>query len=772
MADENNQTFDIDAARKAGVSDERIKQYLIKQSGGQFDVESALKDGVPLDRIASHISHRSNLFQQTFGDINTRGLSPQVEHLRQTNMQNALQGAQTQQNPNSLGQVIQHPFGSLVNSLGGSPRGQIGANVLDYPFHAAAGIGSGISEFAQATQAPDKITAAAQAAQGIGKMAMGGFMALNPLTGIPVSVAQEAISAASPKAAALMNEPATTIFNPQTPAGKAIAGVADMAVPALAMGALGKVFEGADTRNFEPNTLKTIKPEEQFMKALPRPVNEGAVQGQFDDVRRAQPYLSNAFKEGLEDNPNKTLSTRVVDKIEPEQDRIWQNEVAIAKQHPNEKVNLGGSAIKKLKTQEMYRDDPRAHAIIDDLSSRYDVDVSPEQSLKDMSTLNNSITKYYKAINTPNAIPEFSPTELNFREMIAREARHNYADVMENKVGVKGVRDNHLAFGALEGVKNDVIRGQKTIDALPRGFFEKATLSGYASPAGVRGRIGESLMNFLGRDPASYVAKATKGWADLKQTPPALSNMGGLLPSQGTSSAGTSPSQPGSIVNIKPPRPTPSGAVQQTAPESFVRGTGLGGLDVNAWQRQTSANPEQTQYVTHEATQDLSPEERLSNKVTAFRANSDLRPNSTEEGWAIGKTLTADEAHASYSKYKSNQGVKPPENLTPFEKSQWYYENSQVPRERAEGFVTDKFKNVDTGLGSLNAYSAEQLQQRLDWLHQGNDAKDFPTPMRSNEAPPAAQKAKKKAQGGDKLSLRERNLIRQHYPNEIQSLLT
>ena len=161
--------FDIRAARKAGASDEDIKQFLVKQTGGKFDVEGAMKAGATLDDISAHVSQRMS--QPSEAD-----LANIEKQAAARNMPGALQSAQSPmsnflapfrpaaeewnkniyggQNPlaaaaagvnmavKGLGGLMQMPV--KISELNPSPE-TVGAHMINYGMgKVAQGIGSGI----------------------------------------------------------------------------------------------------------------------------------------------------------------------------------------------------------------------------------------------------------------------------------------------------------------------------------------------------------------------------------------------------------------------------------------------------------------------------------------------------------------------------------------------------------------------------------------------------------------------------------------------------
>lgn len=372
----------------------------------------------------------------------------------------------------------------------------------------------------------------------------------------------------------------------------------------------------------------TLNADQPFIKGIERTSTRGGIRGQVEDINIVRADLSKAYSSGLEKNPNKFISQKLQEPLEQAKADLFQQELAVAEKHPNDQVYLGGKNLDKLKTPQLKRSDPSAFSTIDQLKARYDQNVNPAQALNDLAQLNDEISAYYRAVESNKEAPPFSSKELIFRKTLADALRKNYLATMEN-VGEPGIRQSRLRYGALDNLITDIVVNKNKLDKLPQGFFERAVQTTGTS---LSGRILDNLFYALRKTPADYAIKSAQRWAELGLKPEQLRGVGGLLPQRGTirdvnqipnpnpatmTDAIRTPMQVnfGSGQKALPPfNPfirSPYGSVDQIpnpnvrqpqyyAPESFIRGTGKEGLDINKWQDATSANPENVQWAMPE----------------------------------------------------------------------------------------------------------------------------------------------------------------------------
>lgn len=530
----------------------------------------------------------------------------------------------------------------------------------------------------------------------------------------------------------------------------------------------GVLRSGAEAgKKFSPAAPKLPKPDVQFLKGAERTSARGGLRTQAEDINLVRADLSHAFREGLDPSPTKFVSEKLQEKIQSHQDAIFGQELETARAHPNEQVYLGGKTLSKLKTDALERADPSAFATIDDLAQRYDRTVGPEQALNDLRQINNEIAQYYKSVGNANEPPPFSAKELAFKEQLATEMRKNYIDAMEN-AGVKGVRESRLRWGSLEGVKNDIILNKNKIDQLPAKLLEQNVGTKTLS---VHGRIIDNLLGFLKKTPADYVTKAARGWAEMGLEPSGIRNLGGLLPSKGVTPP---PVPPLGVEDI--PNPRLPQAPSQRVPESFIRGTGKEALDVQRWQQATSATPEQIQYV--------GPVEELPSFGSEFPGSrpegrfgplspqgpSSFTGKSLEELQRMVEQGSPSELKGSDLAHAKGRRISGDSKTIRARWEEFKKAEAAIKEQRAAAMVSkDKAainelmrkaaennlirEEVEGALGAdrFQSFKPEETEAKIKALE-------------SKSAPPAAQKAKDKADKGGKLTLRERNLIRQHYP--------
>lgn len=460
---------------------------------------------------------------------------------------------------------------SLGKSLGANPTGGAIIDALA-PGQIFRGIVSAANTEASAFHAPDTQTGILRGVRGLGQGAMAGLTALHPIGFSEFGGSTEAVNQAFPSTrpiAEAIGSPTQSFFKPQTPFGQELAQTADVGVglgAGLAASAVSKAL--ADRQAFKaqfPTGYDVEKGTQYFAKGVPRNPSQGGIRAQVRQITPIDSYLSEAYKNGLPQDPNLSPSERVQKPIKDLKQSIFQDELDATKRHPNDRVPVTPGAGEKMLQLGRETGNESKYAEVKKMLDQGGNSLTLPQTLQTLVDLNADTRAFSDVIDRTGQAPSpSSKANLNDLRSITGRLRADYLQRMAD-VGETGVKENRIAYGALDEMVRDIEAKKNAVDQLPQSFWERNVQKRGTS---LSGRVLDNLTQFLRKTPADYLARAAREWQGKGLTAPRIqSNPNapkGLLPSP-INPAGTIPPNPNFFGPQLPPR---------TVPENFIRGAG------------------------------------------------------------------------------------------------------------------------------------------------------------------------------------------------------
>lgn len=412
-----------------------------------------------------------------------------------------------------------YPFSTIGKKIGLPAAGA----VVDAALPQVRTLANAVNTALTIPSSPNVETGILRGGQALGETVMAGLSAAHPLGFAQFGGLAEAASQISPEAKEILPKifnPIQSLTNPQTQFGKELAKTGDVAGQ-VGLASLASRILSRPSINFEPNNLEVPKSDVMFTRGAERLGTKGGIRGQFKDIQTARADLSEAYKSGLNPDPNMTASQKLQEPLIRAKTELFNDELTAVNRHAQDRVNFPTNAAEKvLQLGKEVGNESKYDAVKNAISAGHGTLTLPE-ALQTLTDLNADLKTYDNFVNKTGAPPSPSfKANLSELKAIKKSLLNDYLQRMQD-VGENGVRENRIRFGALDNLLSDIEAKKNQIDRQPMGFFERNIQK---RPYSATSTIIDNLFGVLRKNPAEYVAKAARDWSQEGLTAPRITS--------------------------------------------------------------------------------------------------------------------------------------------------------------------------------------------------------------------------------------------------------
>lgn len=451
-------------------------------------------------------------FEEVFGSAGLRA--------QQTPSDLPLEGTSRR---DEIEQRFSTPFSTLA--AGQDPRTQAAASILDVPMKAFTGIARGAEKVRTAFTAPNALTGVLEGAQGLGQMAL---PAVFPLSTVGLTGAFEAAPPWLQGAMSAVSQPATTIFQPETRQGRAIAGIADVAAGFGVLKGGQKVAQrfspaARAERGIRSGRVKFGKAFPAATKELDRPHDIARIEKYLGEEQRLSPVTPGDMpRGGLKPSVARQLAE---EKFPAIKQKIWDSQQEIINRNADAPLagggNVIGNAVEKLRNiYSRFVDEAADKSIIAEAEKYRNIpNITVKQATELLRSLNAELDNFYKKSTETQAATQNAVKPIAEMERAARAIRESIAQTLKDRGEDVGFyRSLHEDYGAAARLKTSAEAHIVRSETPPRPIFTEATRGFTLAPTSFGAEIGQHT---IGRffTPDKLATRAMKKFGKFAEKP-------------------------------------------------------------------------------------------------------------------------------------------------------------------------------------------------------------------------------------------------------------